>query len=136
MKYLISKHNMDSKELELLEIVGDREDPEGSLRIYKNLHCLPRAFLVENFQVLHSEDEYKEILRSKAFDPEHLVLLDKVPFREESTSGKVETDEEFKDPLSGIFEKEYVIVSDYQPNRIELFSFSQRPKMCSKLMIH
>jgi hypothetical protein len=129
VKYLISEHNMDSKELELVEIVGDKEDPEGSLRIYKNLRCLPRAFLVENFQVLHSEDEYKEILQSKAFDPEQLVLLDRAPFRKKPVSGKAETDKAGHGSPSGMFEEEHVIISDYQPNRIELSAFSQRPKI-------
>ncbi|MGA1840788.1 MAG: YfhO family protein [bacterium] len=129
VKYLISKHEMDSEDLELLEMVGNKEDPEGSLRIYKNLRCLPRAFLVEDFQVLRSEDEYKEILRSKEFYPDRIVLLDKAPFREAPDSGKTDTDEEGKDSLYVMIEEERVIISDYQPNRIELYTFSKRPKI-------
>jgi hypothetical protein len=129
VKYLISKHNMDSKELKLLEIVGDKEDPESSLRIYKNLHCLPRAFFVEDFQILRSEDEYKEILQSKEFDPERIVLLDKAPLRGEQDSEGKDTYKSDRDSVNEIFEEEHVIISDYQPNSIELSAFSQRHKI-------
>lgn len=129
VKYLISKQEMDSEEMKLLEIVGDKEDPEGSLRIYKNLRCLPRAFLVEGFQVLHSEDEYKKILSSKGFDPDQIVLLDKAPFRDEPAYNKTNTDEADMESLYQMFGEEHVIISDYQPNRIKLSAFSKRQKI-------
>lgn len=129
VKYLISKHPMNSKELELVKVVGEKDDPEGSLRIYKNLRCLPRAFMVENFQVLNSEEEYREILQSKAFDPEQLVLLDKAPFREEPVSVKAEIDEAVKGSLSDKIDEDHFIISDYKPNRIKLSAFLQRPKI-------
>ncbi|MBU4288664.1 MAG: YfhO family protein [Proteobacteria bacterium] len=118
VKYLISKFEIDSKEFELAKILGDKTDPEGSLRIYRNLNVLPRAFLVEEYKVVNSEIEYMEILGSKDFDPRNLVLLDKDPLieaKEISFDGN-----KFKDK---------VIITNYQPNRIELSVSLKRPKI-------
>ncbi|MGA1792226.1 MAG: YfhO family protein [bacterium] len=145
VKYLISKYELDTKELELVEVVGDKEDPNASLLIYKNLKCLPRAFLIENYQILRSEEEYKEMLQSKGFDPATLVLLDKDPFLGESHAESHEPLEvkqvsQYKgDEKEGIETKklslsekdkeEGVVITDYQPNRIEISASLQRPKI-------
>jgi len=118
VKYLISKFKIDSREFELVKILGDKTDPEGSLRIYKNLNVLPRAFLVEKYKVVNSETEYMEILGSKDFDPRKLVLLDKDPLieaKEISFDGN-----KFKDK---------VIITNYQPNRVKLCVSLNKPKM-------
>jgi len=117
VKYLISKFEIDSKEFELAGIVGDKDDDEGSLKIYKNLNVLPRAFLVEGYKVVHSEKEYKDTLGSKAFDPRELVLLDEDPSFSTLRGERV-----------GV-ENESVIITKYQPNRIELAVSLARPKI-------
>lgn len=119
VKYLISKFEIDSKEFELAEIIGDKDDDECSLRIYRNLNLLPRAFLVEKYKVVDSEKEYKDILQSKTFDPQELVLLDDDPFAGQSES-----------PTGGVgVENEGVIITKYEPNRIELTASLNRPKL-------
>ncbi len=118
VKYLISKFEIDSKEFELAEIIGDKDDPESSLRIYKNLNVLPRAFLIEDYKVVNSEKEYREILGSKDFDPRELVLLDEDPYSLSILRGE----------RVGV-ENENVIMTDYKPNKIELAVSLTKPKM-------
>ena len=49
------------------------------IKIYENKKKLPRVFLVPQCKVVTSDDEYKEILQSKSFDPERGLLLDAEP---------------------------------------------------------
>lgn len=124
VKYLISKFEIDSREFELVKIIGDKDVPDGFLRIYKNLNVLPRAFLVEDYKVMNSEIEYMEILGSKDFDPRKLVLLDKDPncFSDQS---KIR-DQSIQ---AHDHEKDKVIITTYQPNRIELSVSLNKPKI-------
>ncbi|MCJ7616740.1 MAG: YfhO family protein [Desulfobacterales bacterium] len=122
VKYLISKFEIDSKEFELVKIIGDKDDPEGSLRIYRNMNVLPRAFLVEKYKVVNSEKEYRDTLGSKAFDPRNLVLLDKDPKSFPDRS-------KISDQSIQSHEHEKVIIRTYQPNRIELSVSLNRPKI-------
>lgn len=117
VKYLISKFEIDSNEFELVEIIGDKDDPESSLRIYKNLNVFPRAFLVEKYKVVNSEKEYRETLGSKTFNPRELVLLDETPYSLST----------LRSERAG--ENEKVIITDYKPNRIELAVSLTKPKM-------
>ncbi|MBW1741398.1 MAG: YfhO family protein [Deltaproteobacteria bacterium] len=134
VKYIISKFKIDSPEFELARIIGDQEDDEGSLRIYRNLNVLPRAFLVDKYKVVGSEKAYRNILQSKTFDPRELVLLDKDPFdqREEPPFAGVRSFEGTglaDQPVqpSGD-EKEGVIMTKYETNRIELAASLNKPK--------
>ncbi len=150
VKYLISKFEIDSKEFELAEIIGDKDDPESSLRIYRNLHVLPRAFLVEKYKVVNSEKEYRETLGNKDFDPRELVLLDEDAPYSLSTLNAVDLmTVPLNSPFEGglrparnalaceagggmlfqLVEKESVIITDYKPNRIELSVSLKKPKM-------
>jgi hypothetical protein len=118
VKYLISKFEIDSREFELVKVVGNKDVPDGSLSIYKNLNVLPRAFLIEEYKVINSEIEYMEILGSKDFDPSKLVLLDKDPL--------IETKEISFDANNF---KDKVIITNYQPNRIDLSVSLKKPKI-------
>lgn len=124
VKYLISKFEIDSKEFELAEIIGDKDVPDGFLRIYRNLNVLPRAFLVEKYKVVNSEKEYREILGGKDFDPLKIVLLDKDPNTFPDRS-KI-SDQSIQ---SNNHEKDKVLITTYQPNRIELSVSLNRPKI-------
>jgi hypothetical protein len=121
VKYLISKFEIDSREFELVKTIGNKDDPDAFLKIYKNLNVLPRAFLVEKYNVINSETEYKELLGSKAFDPRELVLLDEDPYSLSTLRGE-------RAWVKGV-EKESVIITDYKPNKIELSVSLNRPKI-------
>ena len=121
VKYLISKFEIDSREFELVKIIGDKDVPDGALRIYKNLNVLPRAFLVEKYKVVNSEIEYKDTLGSKSFNPHELVLLDEDPY-------SLSTLQQERAGVSGV-ENESAIVTDYQPNKIELAVSLNKPKI-------
>jgi len=56
-------------------------DGAGTSKLYENHHSLPRAFLVKQFQVLKSEQEYARAFIELTFDPASTILLDGVPTR-------------------------------------------------------
>ena len=56
-------------------------DGVGPTKLYENHHSLPRAFLVKQFQVIKSEQEYARAFIELTFDPASTILLDGVPTR-------------------------------------------------------
>jgi uncharacterized membrane protein YfhO len=56
-------------------------DGAGTSKLYENHHSLPRAFLVQQFQVLKSEKEYARAFIELTFDPASTILLDGAPTR-------------------------------------------------------
>jgi len=56
-------------------------DGAGTSKLYENHHSLPRAFLVQQFQVLKSEQEYARAFIELTFDPASTILLDGAPKR-------------------------------------------------------
>ena len=56
-------------------------DGPGTSKLYKNRQSLPRAFLVKQFQVLKSEQEYARAFIELTFDPGSTILLDGPPTR-------------------------------------------------------
>ena len=57
------------------------EDGVGTSKLYENHHSLPRAFLVKQFQVIKSEQEYARAFIELTFDPASTILLDEAPTR-------------------------------------------------------
>ncbi|MFP3870213.1 MAG: YfhO family protein [Syntrophobacteria bacterium] len=57
------------------------QDGPGTSRLYENRNYLPRAFLVHDFQVLGSEEEFSRAFNDPHFDPRRTVLLERVPAR-------------------------------------------------------
>jgi hypothetical protein len=51
----------------------------GPSKLYENRNCLPRAYLVSNFQVLQSDEDFARALSDPNFDPRRQVFLEKVP---------------------------------------------------------
>lgn len=87
VKYVINKFEMGSGEFKPAHIAGNKNDLEASMRIYENLNVLPRAFLVEKYTVIKSDEDYRKILQSKTFDPGRTVLLDEKPSLEGAAIG-------------------------------------------------
>ena len=56
-------------------------DGLGTSKLYENHHSLPRAFLVEQFQVIKSDQEFANAFRELTFDPRTTILLDEEPTR-------------------------------------------------------
>jgi hypothetical protein len=54
-------------------------DGPGTSKLYENHRHLPRAFLVKQFQVLKSEQEYARAFIELTFDPRTTILLDEAP---------------------------------------------------------
>lgn len=59
----------------------ERKDFENSsvIKVYKNKNFLPHALLLSQCRVLKSDIEFKEVLQSKIFNPEKVLLLDTEP---------------------------------------------------------
>ena len=56
-------------------------DGLGTSKLYENHRSLPRAFLVEQFQVIKSDQEFANAFRELTFDPRTTILLDGAPTR-------------------------------------------------------
>jgi hypothetical protein len=56
-------------------------DGPGESKLYQNHYWLPRAFLVKQFQVLNSEQEYARAFIELTFDPGSTILLETEPKR-------------------------------------------------------
>ncbi len=57
------------------------QDGLATSKLYENHNRLPRAFLVTNYQVLKSDEEFARAFYDPNFDPQSAVLLEKVPTR-------------------------------------------------------
>ncbi|HHT9126279.1 MAG TPA: YfhO family protein [Candidatus Brocadiia bacterium] len=86
VKYIISVPPIKSDELKLVnmnipitEAQMDELEKANTVKVYQNLNCLPRVFLVKDYKVVASEEEYQNIMQSKAFNPTELLLLDEIP---------------------------------------------------------
>ncbi|MGA1823779.1 MAG: YfhO family protein [bacterium] len=121
VKYILSKDELESNELECAEVIGDKDDSEESLKIYKNLNCCQRAFLVKNYRVITEDEEYKKILERKSFNPRELILLDQDPWPEKAIMSK--------GIIVGPDEEESVIITEYQPNNVTVNALVHEPKL-------
>ena len=54
-------------------------DGPGTSKLYENHYWLPRAFLVKQFQVLDSDQEFARAFHELAFDPASTILLEREP---------------------------------------------------------
>ncbi|OGW27841.1 MAG: hypothetical protein A3K09_06870 [Nitrospinae bacterium RIFCSPLOWO2_12_FULL_47_7] len=82
VKYLISIQPVKSPNYKLahINIPGEQIDELEKIKtvkVYENLDVMPRAFLVGACYEVPTDEEYKDILVSRKFHPEQVVLLDK-----------------------------------------------------------
>lgn len=75
VKYVLTEGPVD-----LPGYVWVRDGPEKS-KLYENQNFLPRAFLVSNYRVLESDQEFAKVFHDLAFDPQRTLFLEKVPQR-------------------------------------------------------
>jgi hypothetical protein len=54
-------------------------DGPGTSKLYQNHNILPRAFLVKQFEVLKSDQEFARAFHELTFDPENKILLEREP---------------------------------------------------------
>jgi len=54
-------------------------DGPGTIKLYENHRSLPRAFLVKQFKVLNSDQEFANAFHELTFDPRSTILLEGVP---------------------------------------------------------
>ncbi len=89
------KYVLTDKAIELEGLTWLLDGP-GTSKLYENHHSLPRAFLVKQFQVLNSEQEFAKAFHELTFDPRTTILLEEAPTRflelkEEPTVANVES---------------------------------------------
>jgi hypothetical protein len=123
VKYIVSVHPMTSTNFEWVHSYEPiPKDPEQRKRlediplfkIYKNKKVLPHAFLVPQCKVINNDQQYKDILQSKKFNPERILLLDAEP-KDFPCDGK---------EVSG--KTGPVIINSYKSNTIELSVHSKQ----------
>lgn len=119
-KYLVSIPPIKSPDYKLVHmnvpLDFDKFENEKTIKVYENLQVLPRAFLVGACYKVGSEKEYKDILSSKEFHPEQVVLLDK----SEAPQGLTCEKSAFLLSESAKDAGEVVDITDYQNNSVEL----------------
>jgi hypothetical protein len=54
-------------------------DGPGTSKLYQNHYSLPRAFLVHQFEVLKSDQEFARAFHELTFDPKNTILLEREP---------------------------------------------------------
>ncbi len=74
------KYVLTEKPVELQGLSRVSDGPATS-KLYENEYSLARAFLVKEFQVLNSEQEYARAFIELTFDPGSTILLEGVPKR-------------------------------------------------------
>ncbi len=77
---LNAKYVLTDKTVEL-EGLSSVLDGPGTSKLYENHHSLPRAFLVKQFQVLNSGQEFARAFHELTFDPRTTILLEEEPTR-------------------------------------------------------
>jgi hypothetical protein len=112
VKYVLWSEPLKNSDFELLQ--------KGIFYLYRNRNFLPRAFLVEDFQVVNDEMKVKEILQDRHFNPERQVLLNEYPPGEFLKS-------EGKESFPGL--KESAKIADYKNERIEIAVSLPQPKI-------
>jgi hypothetical protein len=75
VKYVLTEKPVD------LEGLSWVLDGPGTSKLYENHHSLPRAFLVKQFQVLNSDQEFAKAFHDLTFDPRTTILLEEAPAR-------------------------------------------------------
>ena len=75
VKYVLTEKPVD---LEGLSWVLDGLGPS---KLYENNHRSPRAFLVQQFQVLNKDQEFANAFNELSFDPRTTILLEREPRR-------------------------------------------------------
>ena len=126
VKYVISVPEIKSPKFKLVrtnppfstEEKGDANREKG-IKIYQNLDCLPRAFLVAKYRVLSNDQEFKDILSSQDFNPREVVLLEQEP--EDVSYSRDDS------PYNHI--REEVTIQEYNNNSISLRVSLPRPKL-------
>ncbi len=71
MEYLVSAVSIENDAYKLIY--------DGTVKVYKNLRCLPRAFLVDKYEIINSEPEMLKILSDSAFSPSEKIYLKEKP---------------------------------------------------------
>jgi len=86
IKYVVSLFPIKSKEFKLIAahtegLEGDYDEliEDKTIKIYKNLKFMPRAFLAEDFKVLKNDVEILTAMKSKYFEPDKMVILEEEP---------------------------------------------------------
>jgi len=75
VKYVLTEKPVD------LEGLSWVLDGPATSKLYENHHRLPRAFLVKQFQVINSDQEFGKAFHELSFDPRTTILLEAAPTR-------------------------------------------------------
>lgn len=104
-KYIVTNKKSDLEEL--IEIDKKNEqigEKTQTYYVYKNVHMLPRAYIVPNATVIRDSKKTKEILQRKLLNPKETILITK--------------DVKNKKNPETVFQE--VEITEYTPNKISL----------------
>ncbi|MBM4428729.1 MAG: YfhO family protein [Chloroflexi bacterium] len=75
VKYILTSSQLGPKSLQYLELLAVDRD----VKVYRNLACLPRAFIVHQVRVGESSADALQILQEADFEPLDEIVLEKAP---------------------------------------------------------
>jgi hypothetical protein len=75
VKYVLTAESVDLRGMSWVL------DGPATSKLYENDYSLPRAFLVKQFQVLDSDQEFARAFHELTFDPQSTILLERQPTR-------------------------------------------------------
>ncbi len=107
VKYLVSNQPLNSPRIEQVAADANRK-----LYAYRNLHALPRAFFVKEYQVIPDGVKRLQRLNQPDFDPAQMAILEKEPSPKPETPDTASVD-----------------ITTWEPEKIELKTFSNRPAL-------
>ncbi|TAN63529.1 hypothetical protein EPN18_02120 [bacterium] len=116
VKYVVSIPVVESKEFKLLKIIGAKSsdlielEDTKSLKIYENLHFLPRFYAVDRYMISKDRSERLLALALKSFDPSTMVVLEEDPWAGNQP----------KDLSAGTPRGDVITVKNYRNNSVEL----------------
>jgi len=75
VKYVLTSSSLNPELLENMALAGT----DGGIRVYQNLSCLPRAFVVNRVRIAQDDQEILEIMQSPGFDMSAEIVLEESP---------------------------------------------------------
>ncbi len=109
VRYVLTSSQLDADILRDLRLLNR----DGDIRVYENLLCLPRAFVVYRAQVLEQADDALLLLQDPQFDLDSEIILEEQPPPEFVASSRLGSTVHPAGSVDASAE-----ITSYEPNRV------------------
>jgi len=116
VKYIVSTGSLDNPRFKLVQ--------DGTIKVYENQGCLPRAFFAEKLVPAESEERVLKGMNHSSFDPAKMVYVSKRELEKLSDKFISEPENEAGAVFSGS-----IAFTDYQPNSLTIKTQSNKARV-------